>query len=146
MESCNYSISLYIQNLIISNITSYKSQWLCLQGYHCLLKRLHGPKETTLFCPLAFYVKQVSWWNADKIVSCFPALKNCSTMLMLETHKRNTYVGLFDLFCWVCFLIKLQYNSYWNLSTEKLNCSLLCRYRTGEWGNLMDILLYFPYT
>lgn len=90
-------------------------------------------------------MKQVSWWNADKILSCFPALKNCSTMFMLEAHKWNIYPGVFDLFCWGCFLIKLQYSSYWNLTTEQLNCSLLCRYRTGEWGDLRDILLYiFP--
>lgn len=88
MESCNSSISLYIWDLIILYITSCESQWLCLQGYHCFLKRLHGPKETTLFCPLAFYVKQVSWWNADKILSCFLALKNCSTMLMLVAQAK----------------------------------------------------------
>lgn len=67
------------------------SQWLCLQGYHCSLKRLHGPQETTLFCPLAFYVKQVSRWNADKTLSCFLALRNCSTMLMVEAQEQHIH-------------------------------------------------------
>lgn len=53
-------------------------------------------------------------------------------MLMLEAHKQNIYTGLFYSFCWGCFLIKLQYNTYQNLSTEQLNCSLLGRYRNGE--------------
>lgn len=75
-------------------------------------KRLYGPKETTLFCPLAFYVKQVPRWNDDKILSCFLALKNHSTMLMLEAQPKYVW-GFF--ICFVGFFFKVSYSTIHHL-------------------------------